>query len=132
MNEQSLQEILDESVHLEGDEPVFEEAWQARIFSLAVAMRGEEFEWKDFQQRLADEIDAAETPSAPDQLEEDYYQHWMRALEGLLVESGHVDHARLQRRAKEFSDGDRTAAEFVEGDHEAAHHHDESHHHDHD
>lgn len=140
-----LQEILaSESVPTEDGDPVFEKAWQARIFGLAVAMRedgdgGDDesqgvFEWKSFQERLAEEIATDETDVTPDDVDDQYYHQWLAALERLLVESGHVDEHRLQDRTAEFAAGDRTAAEFVEGEHEAdhGHQHDHDHGHQHD
>lgn len=128
MSDDAIREVLDAaSVPTEDGDPVFDEAWHARIFGLAVAMRGrgDAFEWKSFQQRLADEIAATQgatdgTATTPDGIENEYYHHWMNALERLLVERGHVDEAKLRRRTDEFAEGDRTAAEFVEGEH----HHD--------
>jgi nitrile hydratase accessory protein len=138
MTEGDLRELLDaERAPTEDGDPVFEAAWQARIFGLSVSMRGEDgvFEWESFQQRLAEEIATEEAPEAPgtgastgEDLERDYYRQWLAAFERLLLEEGHLDREQLQRRAAEFADGDRTAAEFVEGDHEQGH---GQHHHEH-
>lgn len=138
MTEDDLRELLDaEKAPTEGGDPVFEAAWQARIFGLSVSMRGEDgvFKWESFQQRLAEEIATEEAPEAPgmgastgEDLERDYYRQWLAAFERLLLEEGHLDREQLQRRAAEFADGDRTAAEFVEGDHEQGH---GQHHHEH-
>jgi nitrile hydratase accessory protein len=133
MSDDTVQEVLDAaSVPTDDGDPVFNEAWQARIFGLAVAMRGQGgvYEWKSFQQRLSDEIAAAEgatdeAASTPDAIEDEYYHQWMSALERLLIERGHVDKSKLRRRTVEFMEGERTAAEFVEGEH----HHDEEHNH---
>jgi nitrile hydratase accessory protein len=138
MTEDDLRELLDaEKAPTEDGDPVFEAAWQARIFGLSVSMRGEDgvFKWESFQQRLAEEIANEEAPEAPgmgastgEDLERDYYRQWLAAFERLLLEEGHLDREQLQRRAAEFADGDRTAAEFVEGDHEQGH---GQHHHEH-
>lgn len=138
MTEDDLRELLDaERAPTEDGDPVFEAAWQARIFGLSVSMRGEDgvFKWESFQQRLAEEIATEEAPEAPgigastgEDLERDYYRQWLAAFERLLLEEGHLDREQLQRRAAEFADGDRTAAEFVEGDHEQGH---GQHHHEH-
>jgi nitrile hydratase accessory protein len=138
MTEDDLRELLDaEKAPTEDGDPVFEAAWQARIFGLSVSMRGEDgvFKWESFQQRLAEEIATEEAPEAPgmgastgEDLERDYYRQWLAAFERLLLEEGHLDREQLQRRAAEFADGDRTAAEFVEGDHEQGH---GQHHHEH-
>ena len=138
MTEDDLRELLDaEKAPTEDGDPVFEAAWQARIFGLSVSMRGEDgvFKWESFQQRLAEEIATEEAPEAPgmgastgEDLERDYYRQRLADFERLLLEEGHLDREQLQRRAAEFADGDRTAAEFVEGDHEQGH---GQHHHEH-
>lgn len=130
MTVEDLREVLDaETTPTEDGDPVFDAAWQARIFGLSVSMRGEDgvFEWEAFQGRLAEEIAADEQSTATD-LEADYYRQWLAAFERLLLEEGHLDREQLEQRAAEFADGDRTAAEFVEGDHEGEHGH---HHHEH-
>jgi nitrile hydratase accessory protein len=144
MTVDDLREVLDaETTPTEDGDPVFDAAWQARIFGLSVSMRGEDgvFKWESFQRRLAEEIATdeqstatdgqstaiAEQSTAPD-LEADYYRRWLAAFERLLLEEGHLDREQLEQRAAEFADGDRTAAEFVEGDHEGEHGH---HHHEH-
>lgn len=142
---ESLESILESDVTpTEDGDPVFDAAWQARIFGLSVSMRGEDgvFKWESFQQRLAEEIAASEDSDAttdretdpedsatPDDIEEEYYRQWLAAFERLLVENGHVDPAQLDERTAEFAAGDRTAAEFVEGDHESAHGHEHQHSH---
>ena len=103
----------------DGD-PAFASPWQARAFGLAVAMRGEggPVDWQSFQERLAAEVEASPGPDDPETLEDEYYRQWLAALERLLVDEGYLTGERLRRRAAEFADGDRTAAEFVEGHHE--------------
>lgn len=130
MIDDDLREILDsEQTPTADGDPVFEAAWQARIFGLSVSMRGEDgvFEWESFQQRLADEIASENGTTAPEELEEGYYRQWLSAFERLLIENDHVDPAQLEERAAEFANGDRTAAEFVEGDHESDHNHEHPH-----
>lgn len=103
--------------HEDGD-PTFERPWQARAFGLAVAMREGPVEWQSFQQRLADEIATGDSTANPDAVEEEYYRRWLAALERLMIDGGHLTEEQLSRRTAEFADGDRTAAEFVEGEHE--------------
>lgn len=109
----------DDIPHEDGD-PVFDRPWQARSFGLAVAMSDEEgpIEWRSFQERLAGELVESEPRPDPEAVEGDYYHRWLAALERLVVDEGHLTEERLRRRAAEFADGDRTAAEFVEGEHE--------------
>lgn len=103
----------------EDEAPTFEAPWQARVFGLAVSMYrdGGHFEWRSFQERLAAEIET-DGPIDPDAVEAAYYRRWLAALEQLLVETGYLTDAQLRARALEFDAGDRTAAEFVEGEHD--------------
>ena len=58
--------------------PVFEAPWQARAFAIAVALRdGGHLSWPSFQCLLADRI-AADPADA-----QDYYEHWLSALEAV-------------------------------------------------
>lgn len=64
---------------------MFAEPWQAQAFALAVALhqRGL-FTWSEWAAALSKEVaspDAADDGS-------DYYQHWLAALEALLVTKG--------------------------------------------
>lgn len=109
----------DEIPNEDGD-PVFDRPWQARSFGLAVAMSvgGGPIEWRAFQERLADELSRSEPRPDPEAVEGEYYRRWLAALERIVVDEGYLTEERLRRRAAEFADGDRTAAEFVEGEHE--------------
>lgn len=75
----------------EQDEPVFETPWEARVFSIAVQLsRHGLFTWEEFRQRLISEI------ARPD-ASEDYYQNWLRALEGLLDDKGTLISDEIER-----------------------------------
>jgi len=71
-------------------EPVFNEPWESRIFGAAVALceRGL-FEWDEFRERLISEIAAADAQAnvaAP--AASTYYEHFLSALERLLIDKG--------------------------------------------
>lgn len=69
----------------EADEPVFVEPWQAQAFALAVELNARGvFEWPEWADALSRELHSPD--AAPDG--SDYYDHWMRALEKLLVAKG--------------------------------------------
>lgn len=75
----------------EQDEPVFRTPWEARVFSIAVSLsRHGLFTWEEFRQRLIAEI------GRPD-ASEDYYQNWLRALEGLLDDKGTLISDEIER-----------------------------------
>jgi nitrile hydratase accessory protein len=75
----------DRVVHVqpgESDEPVFAEPWEARVFSIAVALsRAGHFAWTDFSAALGDEL-------GRNQADLSYYGCWCAALERVLRECG--------------------------------------------
>lgn len=68
--------------------PVFAEPWQAQAFALAVALneRGL-FSWSEWAAELSRQL------ARPGAAEDggDYYQHWLAALEALLLAKGVAD-----------------------------------------
>ncbi len=80
----------------EEEEPVFQSPWEARVFSIAVHMsRAGLFTWDEFRDRLIAEI------ARPD-ASEDYYQNWLRALEGLLDDKGTLIAEEIDRELAEL------------------------------
>lgn len=73
------------------DGPVFREPWEAQAFALAVALheRGV-FTWPEWSAALGAEIRDGD---------EDYYEHWLAALERLVAEKRVTDPATLARYA---------------------------------
>jgi nitrile hydratase accessory protein len=70
------------------DGPVFGEAWEAQAFAMTLTLheRGV-FTWNEWAATLAAEIKKAQAAGDPD-LGTTYYQHWLNALERLVVEKG--------------------------------------------
>jgi nitrile hydratase accessory protein len=70
-------------------EPVFNEPWESRIFGAAVALceRGL-FEWDEFRERLIEEIAAADAGRDASAQPSPYYEHFLAALERLLIDKG--------------------------------------------
>jgi nitrile hydratase accessory protein len=66
--------------------PVFRSPWEAQAFGMAVMLheRGH-FTWKEWADRLADEIAAAKRRGEPDDGTR-YYYFWLAALEKLVAE----------------------------------------------
>lgn len=85
-------------------EPVFAEPWQAEAFALAVRLSAQgHFTWKEWADTLAAELaSAAELGEADDGTE--YYQHWLAALERLVVSKGLADVAALYERKEAWAD----------------------------
>ena len=79
----------------DADGPVFAQAWEAQAFAMALALheRGV-FTWGEWAAMLAAEIKAAQAAGDPD-LGDTYYQHWLKALERLVVEKGVASTALL-------------------------------------
>ena len=75
----------------EGDKPVFAAPWQAQAFALAVSLNeAGHFTWAEWTERFAPilkEAQIAPGASAAD-VNETYYQAWLKALERLVVEKG--------------------------------------------
>jgi nitrile hydratase accessory protein len=72
-------------------EPVFAAPWEAQAFAMAVALQEAGlFTANEWAAALGAEI-AAGDPAAT------YYEHWLRALEGLLASKSLADPAALER-----------------------------------
>lgn len=85
-------------------ELVFSEAWEGRIFGLAVAMsEANRFEWEEFRQRLIAEIGAADRQGD----QSGYYERWLAAFGRLLHEKGLISERELTDRTAEFESGQR-------------------------
>ena len=75
--------------------PVFGEPWQAQVFALAVRLSSQgAFTWVEWTQALGEELKAATGCSDPDDGSH-YYDHWLAALERLVVTKGLSDPAAL-------------------------------------
>lgn len=82
----------------DGDGPVFAAPWQAQAFALAVKLHESGvFEWEEWAAALAAEIADAQAAGDPD-LGDTYYQHWLGALEKLVVDKGLLSASGLRRR----------------------------------
>src|SRR5260370_4360851 len=67
---------------------VFEEAWEARAFAIAMVLsESGQFSWDEFRHALAEEISKADRAeySQSDAQSEAHYKHWLRALEKVLA-----------------------------------------------
>lgn len=82
----------------ENGEPVFAEPWQAQAFAMAVKLSEKGyFTWKEWSAALADEIKAAAERGEPGDGSR-YYQHWLAALERLVVEKNLFNRPTLLER----------------------------------
>jgi nitrile hydratase accessory protein len=85
-------------------EPVFKALWEAQAFAMAVQLheRGA-YSWKEWSQTLAEVIAEVRDRGEPD-TGEDYYRHWMVALERIVERKGLVDAAALEKRQHEWEE----------------------------
>jgi nitrile hydratase accessory protein len=76
--------------------PVFAEPWQAQAFALAVKLSEQgHFTWKEWTATLAEELEAADDRGEPDDGTH-YYEHWLAALEWLVVDKGLTDREAMR------------------------------------
>jgi len=79
---------------------VFAEPWQAQAFALAVKLSEQgHFTWKEWAAALADELKAADNRGEPDDGTR-YYEHWLAALEQLVIDKGLTDRAAMRSAKK--------------------------------
>lgn len=84
--------------------PVFAEPWAATAFALAVRLSQQgHFTWKEWAATLAEELKAAAARGEPDDGSR-YYNHWLAALERLVVAKGLSDPAALAARKEAWAD----------------------------
>ena len=79
----------------DGD-PVFAEPWQAQAFAMTVKLHEAGlFTWPEWADMLSAEIAAA----GPDDAAENYYSHWLSALEKISEAKGAMSQSeRLERK----------------------------------
>lgn len=70
------------------DGPVFKEPWEATAFAMTVRLsEAGEFTWTEWVDYLSAEIATARQKGDPD-LGDRYYEHWLAALERLVIDKG--------------------------------------------
>lgn len=84
--------------------PVFAEPWQAQAFAMAVRLSEKgHFSWKEWAAALAAELKAAADRGEPDDGSH-YYDHWLAALEKLVVAKQLTDRDALLARKEGWAD----------------------------
>lgn len=84
--------------------PVFAEPWQAQAFALAVKLSEQgHFTWKEWAAALAKELEAAASRGEPDDGSR-YYDHWLAALEDLVMAKGLANRSSLVTRKEAWAE----------------------------
>ena len=90
-------------IPVDKDGPVFREPWEAQAFAMTVKLHeGGLFTWPEWAAALSSEIDRAQAAGDPD-LGDTYYQHWLKALEGLVVAKTDLSPDRLLSRKEAWA-----------------------------
>ena len=91
----------------DGGRPVFRAPWEAQAFALALALheRGE-FTWQEWAQALSEVIGEVRQRGDPD-TGEDYYRHWLTALERIAARKGIVTESLLEQRRRQWDEAAR-------------------------
>ena len=86
---------------------MFKEPWEAQAFAMTLALheRGI-FTWSEWAGVLTQAIRDAQAAGDPD-TGENYYQHWLVALERITADKGLVSGTMLAERKQEWADAAR-------------------------
>lgn len=88
------------SIPRDSEGPLFSEAWEGQAFAVAVALRDRAvLHWPDFVTYLSAEIAAAGQKDDG----RDYYRHWLRAMERLLLDKQLLTAEEMSRCCTELA-----------------------------
>ena len=80
---------------LDGDEPIFNEPWEAQAFAMAINLHQKGlFTWEEWAAALTSEIHGG--------TEREYYNHWLAALEKLATSKNLTSIEAIETRKKEW------------------------------
>ncbi len=83
---------------LDGEEPVFDEPWQAQAFAMVVSLHDRKvFTWAEWAEALSQQLANAVSDDA-----RQYYHHWLAALENLMAEKGVVTPQAIETRERQW------------------------------
>lgn len=87
---------------LDNEDRVFSEPWEAQAFAIVLRLSEQGvFQWSEWTAALAEEIRRAKSDGDAD-LGDTYYQHWLAALERLLLEKTVLDATALDSRIAQW------------------------------
>lgn len=88
----------------DGADPVFGAPWEAQAFAMTLALHARDvFTWKEWAHALALVIAEAKQRGEAD-TGEDYYRHWLLALERIAADKGLVTDISLRQRRGEWDE----------------------------
>jgi nitrile hydratase accessory protein len=92
---------------MDADGPVFRAPWEAQAFAMTLALheRGI-FSWKEWAATLAEVIAGVKARGEAD-TGDDYYRHWLTALERIAARKGIVTEALMQERQRKWEEAAR-------------------------
>lgn len=98
--DQALRDAMP-SLVCDGDEPIFNEPWEARVFAMAVKLNeAGHFTWSEwaenFGARIANNTKEGEPLS--------YYQLWMKTLETMMLEKQVISADEVVLREQEWQE----------------------------
>jgi nitrile hydratase accessory protein len=83
---------------------MFAEPWQAQAFALAVKLSEQgHFSWTEWAEAMGAELKSAADRGEPDDGSR-YYEHWLAALERLVVEKGLTDQEAMRERKEAWTE----------------------------
>ncbi len=84
------------------EDPVFGEPWQARAFAMTVQLHANGlFSWREWADTLSETIRSAQLEGDPD-LGDNYYHHWLKALERIVTAKNIASGEKLVARKDEW------------------------------
>ena len=84
-----------EGLVVDGDEPVFNEPWEAQAFAMAINLHENGlFTWSQWVDALSSEVHSG--------TERDYYHHWLTALEKLVAQKQLITPEAITAREKQW------------------------------
>jgi nitrile hydratase accessory protein len=89
-------------------ERVFSAPWEARAFAIAVGLcEAGHFTWDEFRAHLIAEVAKADRVRERDgtSARGEYYEHFLRALEAILIQKGIARAPDVARRIREMESG---------------------------
>ncbi len=86
----------------DSDGPVFKEPWEAQAFGLVIALYEQgHFTWSEWADTLSREISAAQRTGDLD-LGNSYYEHWLKALEKIVIDKNISALAEIDDRKEQW------------------------------